>query len=140
MGLQYLRGYFGLFPDNWGNSSVMTTFLAWTDDLIFFSRIHGVAAKLGLVAKQVRSAEALLAAGKVSLVLVDLQVAGEKLEAVAKELLPQGVRLVGYGSHVDAQGLRLAREWGLNPVLPRSQFVERLPLDLFGWLGQGCCS
>jgi hypothetical protein len=50
------------------------------------------------------------------------------------------VRMVGYGSHVDAAGLRYARELGLNPVMARSQFVERLPLDLFGWMGQGCCS
>ena len=118
----------------------MTNLFAWTDDLIFFSRIHGVAAKLGLSAKQVRTAEALLAEANVSLVLVDLQVAGEQLEAVAKVLLSKGVRLVGYGSHVDAKSLRLAREWGLDPVLARSQFVERLPVDLFGWMGQGCCS
>ncbi len=118
----------------------MTTVFAWTDDLLFFSRIHGVAAKSGFAAKQVKTSEALLGEANVRLVLVDLQVAAGHLEEVAKRLLPQGVRLVGYGSHVDAQSLRLAREWGLSPVLARSQFVERLPLDLFGWLGQGCCS
>lgn len=118
----------------------MNTILAWTDDLIFFSRIHGVAAKMGLVAKQVRRADAFDGETGIGLVLVDIQVAGENLAAVAGDLLPKGVRMVGYGSHVDAAGLRAARELGLNPVMPRSQFVERLPLDLFGWVGRGCCS
>jgi hypothetical protein len=118
----------------------MTTILAWTDDLIFFSRIHGVAAKMGLPAKQIRRSESFSGETGIGLVLVDIQVAGESLAAVAGELLPKGVRMVGYGSHVDAAGLRYARELGLNPVMPRSQFVERLPLDLFGWMGQGCCS
>ncbi len=118
----------------------MTMILAWTDDLIFFSRIHGVAAKMGLVAKQVRKVESFAEHANIGLVLVDIQVAGEDLKEVAGLLIPKGVRMVGYGSHVDAAGLGHARELGLHPVMPRSQFVERLPLDLYGWLGQGCCS
>ena len=118
----------------------MTTILAWTDDLIFFSRIHGIAAKMGLIAKQIRRAESFAGETGIGLVLVDIQVAGENLAGVAADLLSKGVRMVGYGSHVDAAGLRVARDLGLNPVMARSQFVERLPLDLFGWMGQGCCS
>ena len=40
----------------------------------------------------------------------------------------------GQLTHVDAAGLRAAREAGCDPVLPRSQFVEALPLRLAEWV------
>jgi hypothetical protein len=43
-------------------------------------------------------------------------------------------RVVGYGSHVEAELLRAAREAGCDPVLPRSKFVKDLDRDLTGWL------
>jgi len=118
----------------------MNNILAWTDDLIFFSRIHGIAAKMGLVTKQIRKAELFTGETGIGLVLVDIQVAGENLAAVAGDLLPKGVRMVGYGSHVDAAGLRAARELGLNPVMPRSQFGEGFPWVGSGGGGRGGCS
>ena len=43
-------------------------------------------------------------------------------------------RVVAYGSHVDAETLRLARQAGCDPVLPRSKFVEEFPRELPHWL------
>jgi hypothetical protein len=45
-------------------------------------------------------------------------------------------RVVAYGSHVDAAGLRAAREAGGDVVLPRSKFVEELPHKLPTWLSE----
>ena len=44
-------------------------------------------------------------------------------------------RVVAYGSHVDVETLRKAREAGCDPVLPRSKFVEELPKELPAWMG-----
>ncbi len=50
------------------------------------------------------------------------------------ETCPARPRVVAYGSHVDAAGLRAAREAGCDLVLPRSKFVEDLPKELPSWL------
>jgi hypothetical protein len=42
---------------------------------------------------------------------------------------------MAYGSHVDTATLRAARAAGCDPVLPRSKFVEDLPICLPAWLG-----
>ena len=41
-------------------------------------------------------------------------------------------RIIGYGSHVDAELLRAASQAGCATVLPRSIFVQRLPEILLG--------
>jgi len=43
-------------------------------------------------------------------------------------------RVVAYGSHVDAAGLKAARDAGCDVVLPRSAFVEQLPVKLREWM------
>ena len=58
------------------------------------------------------------------LVVVDLSRAGV-LEALA--LLPDGVRTIGFGSHVDRSLLEAATAAGCQTVLPRSKFFASLP-------------
>ena len=41
--------------------------------------------------------------------------------------------LVAFGPHVDVDLLRAARRFGCDPVMPRSQFVERLAEMLGRW-------
>jgi CheY-like chemotaxis protein len=111
-----------------------------SDDLIFTSRITGEARALGYTVKPARSVEALLVlAGQQSpaCVLIDLANPGLSVPDLIRQLreictpLP---RVVAYGSHVDAAGLRAAREAGCDVVLPRSKFVEELPVALPHWL------
>jgi hypothetical protein len=45
-------------------------------------------------------------------------------------------RVIAYGSHVEAATLHAAREAGCDLVLPRSRFVEELPVSLGAWLGE----
>jgi CheY-like chemotaxis protein len=111
-----------------------------SDDLIFTSRITGEARALGYTVKPARSVEALLALAREqspACVLIDLANLGLSVPDLIRQLreictpLP---RVVAYGSHVDAAGLRAAREAGCDLVLPRSKFVEELPVSLPQWL------
>ncbi len=116
--------------------------LLLSDDLVFTSRVTGTARDLDLTVHAAASVERLLSlAGQQapSCVLVDLNFPGlalpDLLGRLAAVCAPPP-RVVGYGSHVDAAGLRAAREAGCDPVLPRSQFVEDLPRELPGWLSR----
>jgi CheY-like chemotaxis protein len=112
------------------------------DDLIFTSKVTGTAKALGLVIHTARNPSALVELVRRDqpvCVIVDLHNPGLELLVLigelraACEVMP---RVVGYGSHVEAQTLRAAREAGCDPVWPRSKFVEELPVALPGWLAR----
>lgn len=113
--------------------------LLLSDDLIFTSRVTGTACNLGLTVRAARSAEALLDLARQTpprCVLVDLANPGLSLSALLTGLREVGTpTVIAYGAHVDAAGLRAAREAGCDIVLPRSAFVEQLPLQLRQWFG-----
>jgi DNA-binding NarL/FixJ family response regulator len=115
--------------------------LLLSDDLIFTSRIVGTAQALGLPMQSRKTVDALIDLAKQdppSCVILDLQHPGLDLPSFLerlREVCPTMPRVVGYGSHVEAATLRAARQAGCDPVLPRSAFVERLPIDLPAWLG-----
>lgn len=112
---------------------VASPVLLLSDDLMFASRITGTARSLGRVAKSARNPEALESMARQEapgLVLLDLANPGLDVSALLsrlREACPNMPRVVAYGSHVDAAGLRDAREAGCDLVLPRSAFVEQLP-------------
>lgn len=118
----------------------MATGLLLCDDLLFMSRITGEARALGLTVTPVRTVERLLEVARQdtpSCVLIDLAFPGLVLADLFRglgEACPAPPRVVAFGSHVDAAGLRAAREAGCDPVLPRSKFVEELPRALPEWL------
>jgi CheY-like chemotaxis protein len=113
--------------------------LLLSDDLLFTSRIAGVARGLGLTIRSARSADALLNYARQQAprcVMLDLANPGLALPELIRELgalTGQLPRVVAYGSHVDTDRLRAARAAGCNPVLPRSKFVEELPTALPDW-------
>jgi CheY-like chemotaxis protein len=114
--------------------------LLLSDDLIFTSRIAGTARDLGLALKAARSSALLLALAQREpphCVIVDLANTGLVLSDLLRGLRDACAtmpRVVAYGSHIDAAGLRAAREAGCDVVLPRSKFVEELPTALAKWL------
>jgi CheY-like chemotaxis protein len=114
--------------------------LLLSDDLIFTSRITGTARALGLTVKAARSVEALETLARqepATGVLVDLGNPGLEVPGLIARLraaCPLMPRVVAYGSHVDTAGLRAARAAGCDIVLPRSAFVEQLPVSLPEWL------
>jgi CheY-like chemotaxis protein len=110
------------------------------DDLIFFSRVAATARAAGLVVKQARTAAAVLELARVQPpggVVVDLHAEGLDVPALLaglREACPVMPRVVAFGSHVEAETLRAAREAGCDRVLPRSKFVRELETDLKEWL------
>ena len=116
--------------------------LLLSDDLIFSSRILGTAREFSLSLKTARSMSILLRLAqeqRPTCILLDLGNPGLVLPELMTQLratcslMP---RVLAYGSHVDAAALKAAREAGCDPVLPRSKFVEELPLRLADWFEQ----
>lgn len=111
--------------------------LLLSDDLMFTSRITGTARALGLRLVAASSPKMLLemvAKEPPAGVIVDLANPGLNIEEVMASLAAAAPRVVAYGSHVDVDTLRRAREAGCHLVLPRSKFVEELPAKLPEWL------
>ncbi|VTR91808.1 response regulator receiver protein : Uncharacterized protein OS=Isosphaera pallida (strain ATCC 43644 / DSM 9630 / IS1B) GN=Isop_0648 PE=4 SV=1: Response_reg [Gemmata massiliana] len=111
------------------------------DDLIFFSRVSGAARAAGLTVRMVRTQTDLLAAVRAAApggVILDVHNPGLDLPGLLTELkaacevMP---RVTAYGSHVEADVLRAARQAGCDRVLPRSQFVKELEGQIGSWLG-----
>ena len=70
--------------------------------------------------------------------LIDLHNPGLDLPGLLRDLADASAsmpRVVAYGSHVEAATLHAARTAGCDLVLPRSRFVEELPVALAEWLG-----
>jgi CheY-like chemotaxis protein len=109
------------------------------DDLLFLSRVTGVAQSLGLRILSVRNAEQLLLQAQQHqpvCVILDLANPGLVLATVLDQMKTVCVprpRVVAYGSHVDVATLRAARELGCDPVWPRSKFVADLATALPEW-------
>ncbi len=114
--------------------------LLLSDDLIFTSRIAGTGRDLGVAVKTARNVDILEALARQEmppLVIVDLANPGlsvPDLLARLRAACPAMPRVVAYGSHVDAAGLRTARVAGCDVVLPRSAFVGELPRELLAWM------
>jgi CheY-like chemotaxis protein len=114
--------------------------LLLSDDLIFTSRITGTAQTLGLTVKPARDTVSLQALAKQEpppCVIVDLANPGldivELIEWLKDNCQPRP-RVIAYGSHVQTDVLKRARQAGCDDVLPRSKFVEDLPTELPRWL------
>jgi DNA-binding NarL/FixJ family response regulator len=112
--------------------------LLLSDDLMFTSRITGTARERGLSIKVARNADALQALAREqvpSCVLLDLANPTLVISDVVSNLKVSAPTafIVAYGSHVDTATLSAARAAGCDVVLPRSRFVEELPLQLPVW-------
>jgi DNA-binding NarL/FixJ family response regulator len=110
-----------------------------SDDMMFTSRVTGTARDLGFEIKVARSQdgiEALIRSQPPAAVIVDLANPGLNLPVLLATLKAANLAstMVAYGSHVDAETLKQARQAGCDAVLPRSQFAERLPDLLPQWL------
>ena len=111
-----------------------------SDDLIFNSRVTATARAHGFTVANARTADAAVHVAETTppaCVIVDLQHSGLDVPGLMADLMaacPLRPRIIGYGSHVDHQSLRDARSAGVDLVLTRSQFVDRLEVELQNWL------
>ena len=113
--------------------------LAAVSDLMFASKIRGTAEHLNVTAHFARTADTLFDAAKSdvpSVIILDLH--DERLDpfALVERLKAdeqlRGVPVVGFFSHVHVELQRRAKEAGMDHVLPRSAFTQRLPQILTG--------
>jgi CheY-like chemotaxis protein len=114
--------------------------LLLSDDLLDASRVVGHGRAVGLTVVQCRTPEALVAAvGQgPACVILDLHNPGLDVDAVVGPFREAGVRVVAFGSHVDAARLKAARKAGCEEVLPRSAFFEDLEANLAKWAQSVC--
>lgn len=111
--------------------------LAVLDDLMFTSKIRSAATAAGVTIAFARSREAALTAiheHRPTLVILDLNNPRTDplgLVSALKDLDRDGSRpaipTLGYVSHVDTPTIEAARAAGLDTVLARSAFTQRLP-------------
>lgn len=93
---------------------------AYTPDLMDRSKISAALDGCRFVARP----EALVGLAGIDVVLVDLSKRGV-IEALP-DIVAGGVRVIGYGAHVDHKLLASAEAAGVGDVLPRSKFFARL--------------
>lgn len=113
--------------------------LAAVDDLFFASKIRGTAEQLNVTVEFAKKADTLFDLAKAEtpdLIILDLN--SGKLDAVAtaralkSDERLRAVPLVGFLSHVQTDLMRLARDAGVDRVMPRSAFTARLAEILSG--------
>ena len=118
----------------WG--SVMTPLgLVLSDDLLDASRVIGEGRAAGLHLLQCKDSVNLLAAAgrRPVLAILDLNNPGLDVRQAVVALKAIGARVLAFGSHVDAERLKLARQAGCDEVLPRSAFFEGLNAKIAKW-------
>jgi hypothetical protein len=93
-------------------------------DLMFSSKISATAQAVGVPVKMLREPEK-LAAEQADRLIVDLNQPGA-LEAVARWKQETGGHAIGFVSHVDRETIDRAKSLGIDEILPRSQFVQRI--------------
>lgn len=123
-------------PGTGGNGTISAIVVA---DMLFASRVRGVAGAMGTAVRVVGKPAAVAAAVResgVRLVLVDLELpAGRGLEAiraVRDDPETAHAEIVGFSSHRNTNALREGRAAGADRVLARSAFIEALPSLLSG--------
>jgi len=110
----------------------MSFVIAFTDDLMFLSRIREVARGKGVEVRAQSRLAGLLeeCQARPRLVVLDLDSTRvptfEALKALKEDPQLASTPLVGYFSHVETEAARKAREAGCARVFPRSTFFQAL--------------
>lgn len=109
--------------------------LLLSDDLVDASRVVGDGKAAGLAVRHCRDLVRLLDAipQGPALIVLDLHFPGLNLNEVLPLARTAGSKVVAFGPHVDANGLKAAREAGCDEVLPRSAFYKGLEEKLRQW-------
>ena len=112
--------------------------LAAVDDLFFKAKIRGTAEQLGVEVGFHRDLDKLIDAAKQSepaAIIFDLEAASIDPAAAAERLkadaTTRALPLFGFYSHVHTELQKRARDAGIDHVLPRSVFNQRL-LEILG--------
>jgi DNA-binding NarL/FixJ family response regulator len=113
----------------------MERIVALMDDLFFQMKVAETAKHIGLELKVAANGDALLALLEPApkLVIVDLNARSQPIQAIQRiRAGKNGVRVVGFLSHVQTELAAQARAAGCDEVMPRSSFTQNLPAILAG--------
>jgi DNA-binding NarL/FixJ family response regulator len=108
---------------------VMGRVVALMDDLFFQMKLAETAKRLGVEVKVAGTAEALLPLldSNARLVIIDLNARNQPIQAVEKiRSAKNGLRVIGFLSHVQTELAAQARAAGCDEVMPRSRFTQDL--------------
>lgn len=115
--------------------------IAAVDDMIFASKIRGTAEHLDVTVDFAKTADEVFNAAKTdvpALIILDLHSARCDAVGLAARLKADEqlrvVPVVGFLSHVQTELQQHAKDAGIDFVMPRSAFVNRLPEILQGRL------
>jgi CheY-like chemotaxis protein len=107
--------------------------VAAVDDLFFAAKVRGTAEQAGAEVVFAKTAEALVEeAGRAAtdFVILDLQTRRldpfEAVRALKSDERTRAVPVVGFLSHVEVELQRRAKDAGVEHVMPRSVFSQRL--------------
>lgn len=103
--------------------------VALMDDLFFQMKLAETAKQLGVEVKVATNADSLLALLEQppKLVIVDLNARSQPLQAIERlRAVKNGLRVVGFLSHVQMDLAAQARAAGCDEVMPRSSFTQKL--------------
>lgn len=120
--------------------SPLPTGYLFSDDLLWISRVMGVAKDVGCKILPTRTVEQLgklIATHGTLPVLVDLghQAMAANPTPVLEQIRAAGAtRMIAYGSHMETSQLAAARQAGCHPVLARSKVASQLAELLPEWL------
>lgn len=114
--------------------------VAVVDDLIFVSKIQQTATLVGASVEMAAPGKLELAESAVAAIILDLNHrsgrAIEMLRALKEDSSTQGIPVIGFLSHVQADLASAAREAGCDVLMARSAFTEQLPRLLRKYGGQ----
>jgi len=116
----------------------MAEIVGLMDDLFFQMKVLETAKQLGLQFKVANTADSLmeLIATSPKLVIVDLNARNGAIPAIERvRRESNGVRMVGFLSHVQVDLAEQARAAGCDEVMPRSKFTQNLAEILSGAKG-----
>lgn len=109
------------------------TVLAVVADVLLYARIRETALQLGVEVRRVEPAglSAEVAAHRTAVAIVELDPERpehlEAARALKADPARAGVRVIAFGAHTQPALLQAARDAGGDAVMPRSEFVARLP-------------
>lgn len=105
----------------------MSDVVAVVTDLFFQSRISAAARASGRTVRFVSPTGPPEEAGTFQLALVDLDAAGDAIDAIRALRSRATSPVVAFGPHVDTERRKAARQAGADRVLAKSKFVTELP-------------
>lgn len=115
----------------------MNGILMLCDDLVFSSKVVATGRAHGIAVAVARNPAALVKKADEfppACVILDLHNPTLVLpELLALLKVSSSPRVIGFGSHVNFELLKAAREAGCDAVMPRSQFHKLLESDLPSW-------